>query len=93
MLEEVELQGALVVADDGFAVRSDARLGDADAHLAGLLEALCVGGDVEHVNAAVLDDFLVIHPLGPGDGANQDAQRCAEQQPEQAGRSKHTRHR
>ena len=40
-----------------------AGLGDADAHLAGLLEALGVGGDVEHVDPVVLPDLLVVEAL------------------------------
>src|SRR5215510_6847164 len=66
MLEEKELEGALVVADDRLTVRPRARLGDAHTHLAGLLESLGVGRDVEDVNAAVLGDFLVIEPLCSG---------------------------
>ncbi len=63
VLEEVQLKGPLVVADDGLAVRAGAGLRDADAHLARLLEPLGIGRHVEDVDPAVFRDLLVIHPL------------------------------
>ncbi len=60
MLEEEQLHRGLVVGEHGLAVRADADLGDADAGLARLLEALGRRGVVEDEVAVVLLELLVV---------------------------------
>ena len=62
--EEEELECPLAVRDDRLPVRAHAEPGEGPPHLTRLLEPLRFFGVVEHVNAVVLADLLVIEALG-----------------------------
>ena len=77
VLEEVELERRLAVADDRLAVRADADLRDRAAGLARLLEPLGLGRAVEDVDAPVLCDLLEVEAAAGGDDGGVLRQRAA----------------